>query len=139
MNNQEIAESLLNLVKLFSDTAWNYERALDQIQDEDLRLELTELHNEHIENMENLNSYIRQLGEKTPEYEFSGEISPELKAITSEMPDDEVIRTLRKNEKVINEKLSSIVEDVQIPELTHELEEEIENEEIYIDTLDNMM
>ena len=139
MNNQEIAESLMELVKLFSDTAWNYERALDQIQDEDLRLELTELHNEHIENMENLNSYIRQLGEKTPEYEFSGEISPELKAITSEMPDDEVIRTLRKNEKVINEKLSSIVEDVQIPELTHELEEEIENEEIYIDTLDNMM
>ncbi|NLG17581.1 MAG: hypothetical protein GX556_09660 [Fibrobacter sp.] len=139
MNNQEIAESLMELVKLFSDTAWNYERALDQIQDEDLRLELSELHNEHIGNMENLNSYIRQLGEKTPAYEFSGEMSSELKAITSEMPDDEVIRTLRKNEKVINEKLSSVVEDVQIPELTHELEEEIENEKIYIDTLENLM
>ena len=32
MNNKEIAENLKELVKLFSDSAWNYEKALDQIQ-----------------------------------------------------------------------------------------------------------
>ncbi|HON12150.1 MAG TPA: ferritin-like domain-containing protein [Chitinispirillaceae bacterium] len=138
MNNKEIAENLKDLVKLFSDSAWNYEKALDQIQDEDLKFELSELHNEHLEHAENLNKYLRQLGEKTPRFEISDETS-ELITITSEMSDDEVIRNLRRNERVVKERLSSVVEDVQIPELAQELEEDIEDESIYIDTLQNLM
>ncbi|NLP02467.1 MAG: hypothetical protein GX089_08235 [Fibrobacter sp.] len=138
MNNKEIAENLKELVKLFSDSAWNYEKALDQIQDEDLKFELSELHDEHLENAENLNKYLRQLGEKAPRFEISDETS-ELITITSEMSDGEVIRNLRRNERVVRERISSVVEDVQIPELAQELEEEIEDEGIYINTLQNLM
>lgn len=70
MNNKEIAENLKELVKLFSDSAWNYEKALDQIQDEDLKFELSELHDEHLENAENLNKYLRQLGRRHPDSRF---------------------------------------------------------------------
>lgn len=59
--------------------------------------------------------------------------------ITSEMSDGEVIRNLRRNERVVRERISSVVEDVQIPELAQELEEEIEDEGIYINTLQNLM
>ena len=139
MNNKEIAESLIKLVKLNSDTAWNYERAINQIQDEDLRQELHELHNQHLEHVDNLNSYIKQLGERVPSYEHTGEMSDELVAITNDMSDEEVIRSLRKNETVLSDKLQAIVEEVQIPELAHDLEEDLEDERIYIETLQNYM
>jgi len=43
MNNKQLADSLKDLVKLYSDSAWNYERALDQIQDEDMKQQLAEM------------------------------------------------------------------------------------------------
>ncbi|NLW32034.1 MAG: ferritin-like domain-containing protein [Fibrobacter sp.] len=135
MTNKEIAESLKELVKLYSDSTWNYERALDQIQDEDLRKDLVELHDEHLEHMDNLNNYIKQLGERIPQYEYTGEMSAELTTITNDMSDEEIINSLRKNEKVLSEKLENIVEDIQIPEIAHDLEEDIDDENIYIDTL----
>ncbi|HLV33364.1 MAG TPA: ferritin-like domain-containing protein [Chitinispirillaceae bacterium] len=135
MTNKEIAESLKELVKLYSDSTWNYERALDQIQDEDLRKDLVELHDEHLEHMDNLNNYIKQLGEIIPQYEYTGEMSTELTTITNDMSDEEIINSLRKNEKVLSEKLENIVEDIQIPEIAHDLEEDIDDENIYIDTL----
>ena len=135
MTNKEIAESLKELVKLYSDSTWNYERALDQIQDEDLRKDLVELHDEHLEHMDNLNNYIKQLGERIPQYEYTGEMSTVLTTITNDMSDEEIINSLRKNEKVLSEKLENIVEDVQIPEIAHDLEEDIDDENIYIDTL----
>lgn len=135
MTNKEIAESLKELVKLYSDSTWNYERALDQIQDEDLRKDLVELHDEHLEHMDNLNNYIKQLGERIPQYEYTGEMSTVLTTITNDMSDEEIINSLRKNEKVLSEKLENIVEDIQIPEIAHDLEEDIDDENIYIDTL----
>ncbi|NLD99783.1 MAG: DUF2383 domain-containing protein [Fibrobacter sp.] len=139
MNNKQLADSLKELVKLYSDSAWNYERALDQVQDEELKPQLAEMHEEHLDHMENLNSYIRQLGEMPPEYLFSGEMSSELKVITNELADDEIIRFLRENEKVLSKKLQVLVENVQIPEIVHDLEEDLEDENEYIETLQNFM
>jgi hypothetical protein len=139
MNNQEIAESLQELSKLYADSAYNYERALNSIQDEDLRLELTEMHANHIGQLDNFNDYIKQLGEKPIKYQSTGEMSAELIAIKEGMSDEEIINVLRKNEEVINNKLHAIVDDVQIPEITHDIEEDIDDEEMYIETLKDYM
>lgn len=135
MNNREIADNLKDLSKLYADSAWNYERALNSIQDEDLRLELTEMHAEHIEQFNNFNNYVKQLGEKPIRYQSTGEMSEEIIAIKEGMSDEEIINTLRKNEQVISDKLQEIVDDVQIPEITHDIEADIEDEEDYINTL----
>jgi hypothetical protein len=139
MNNQEIAENLQELSKLYADCAYNYERALNSIQDEDLRLELTEMHANHIGQLDNFNDYIKQLGERPIKYQSTGEMSAELIAIKEGMSDEEVINVLRKNEQVINNKLHAIVDDVQIPEITHDIEEDIDDEEMYIETLKDYM
>ena len=139
MTNQEIALSLKDLSKLYADSAWNYERALNSIQDEDLRLELTEMHSNHMGQFDNFNDYIKQLGERPIKYQSTGEMSAELIAVKEGMSDEEIITILRKNEQVINDKLHSIVDDVQIPEITHDIEEDIEDEEIYIETLKDYM
>lgn len=139
MNNREIADNLKELSKLYADSAWNYERALNSIQDEDLRLELTEMHAEHIEQFDNFNNYIKQLGERPIKYQSTGEMSAEIVAIKEGMSDEEIINTLRKNEQVINSKLQSIVDEVQIPEIAHDLEEDIDAEAGYIETLKDYM
>ncbi len=135
MNNREIADNLKELSKLYADSAWNYERALNLIQDEDLRLELTEMHAEHMEQFNNFNDYVKQLGEKPIRYHSTGEMSEEIIAIKDGMSDEEIINTLRKNEQVISDKLQEIVGDVQIPEITHDIEADLDDEEDYIHTL----
>lgn len=135
MTNREIAESLKILIKLYSDSAWNYERALDEIQDEELRRDLLELHDEHLEHKNNLDGYIKQLGERIPQYQYTGEMSSELVIITNEMSDEEIINSLRKNEMLLTERLESIIDDVQIPEIAHDLEDDIDDEDIYMNTL----
>lgn len=139
MNNQEIAENLQELSKLYADSAYNYERALNSIQDEDLRLELTQMHANHIGQLDNFNDHIKQLGEKPIKYQSTGEMSEELIAIKEGMSDEEIINVLRKNEQVINNKLHAIVDDVQIPEIAHDIEEDIDQEEMYIETLKDYM
>lgn len=139
MDNIEIVENLTMLVKLYSDSAWNYERALDQIQDEDMRQQLLELHDQHLESMENLGNYIKQLGGKSPHYEYSGEMDPDLKIINNEMSDDLIIRALRQNERVLSKKLEAAIEGIQIPEIAHDLEDDLEDEKVFIDTLQDYM
>ncbi len=139
MNNREIAESLKSLVKLYGDSAWNYERALDLIQDEELYQQLLEMHGSHLDRMESLKEYIKQLGERVSEAEYMEEISPEISVVNDEMADEDIVRVLKKNENVLSKKLQSVVENIQIPELAQDLEEEIEDEKIYIDTLQNFM
>lgn len=139
MNNQEIADCLKELVKLYNDSAWNYERALDLIQDEDLHQQMLEMHDSHLDRMENLKEYIAQLGEKVPQSDMFSEISPDLSVVSDDMADEDILRVLKKNENVLSKKLQGIVENIQIPELAHDLEEDIEDEKIYIDTLQNYM
>lgn len=139
MNNQEIADCLKELVKLYNDSAWNYERALDLIQDEDLHQQMLEMHDSHLDRMENLKEYIAQLGEKVSQSDMFLEISPDLSVVSDDMADEDILRVLKKNENVLSKKLQGIVENIQIPELAHDLEEDIEDEKIYIDTLQNYM
>ncbi len=139
MNNREIAENLKELSKLYADSAWNYDRALNSIQDEDLRLELVEMHAEHMEQFNNFNNYVKQLGERPIKFQSTGEMSENIVAIKEGMSDEEIINTLRKNEQVISNKLNSIVDDVQIPEITHDIEEDLDDEKEYIEMLKDYM
>lgn len=139
MTNKEIAENLKELAKLYADSAWNYERAMNSIQDEDLRLELVEMHAEHLEQVETFNSYVKQLGERPYLFSSTGEMAKEIDAIKDGMSDEEIITTLRRNEQVISDKLQMIVDDVQIPEITHDIEEDIDDENEYIETLKDYM
>lgn len=137
MNNKEIAESLKELVNLYEDCAWNYERALDLIQDEELHQQLIEMSDAHLERMENLKEYIKQLGVEVPDY--LEEISPEISIVNDEMNDDDILKVLKKNENLLSKELQGVVENIQIPELVQDLEEGIEDEKIYIDTLENFI
>ena len=119
------------------DCAWNYERALDLIQDEELHQQLIEMNDAHLERMENLKEYIKQLGVEVPEY--LEEISPEISTVDDEMSDEDIVKVLKKNENLLSRELQGVVENVQIPELVQDLEEEIEDEKIYIDTLENFI
>ncbi len=137
MNNKEIAERLKELVKLYDDCAWNYERALDLIQDEELYQQLVEMNDAHLERMENLKEYIKQLGVEVPDY--LEEISPEISIVNDEMNDEDIVKVLKKNENLLSKELQGVVESIQIPELVQDLEEGIEDEKIYIDTLENFI
>lgn len=137
MNNKDIAESLKGLVKLYEDCAWNYERALDVIQDEDLHEQLIEMNDAHLERMENLKEYIKQLG--VEEIDYLEEISPEISLVNDEMSDEDIVKVLKKNENLLSRELQGVVEKIQIPELAQDLEDEIEDEKIYIDTLENFI
>ena len=139
MNNREIAETLKDLSKLYADSAWNYDRALNSINDEDLRQELVEMHAEHMEQFDNFNNYVKQLGEKPMKFQSNGEMSEDIVAIKEGMSDEEIITILRRNEQIISDKLHLIVDDVQIPEIAHDLEEDIDDEEVYIETLKDYM
>jgi hypothetical protein len=139
MNNKDLVVNLKRIAKLFSDAAWNYERALNKIEDEDLRLELMEMHDEHMEQMENLNGYIKQLGENPPKFVSIGEMSKELIPVTDDMSSEEIIKALRNNEKIISGKLQSLADEVQIPEIARDLEDDIDDEKTYIDTLRDYM
>jgi type III secretion system FlhB-like substrate exporter len=97
------------------------------------------MHANHIEQLDNFNDYIKQLGEKPIKYQSTGEMSPELIAIKEGMSDEEIINVLRKNEQVINNKLHAIIDEVQIPEIAHDIEEDIDDEEMYIETLKDYM
>lgn len=138
MDNKEIVVNLKKLAKLFSDAAWNYERALNKIEDEDLRQELVEMHDEHMGHMENLNGYIKQMGERPPRFASTGEMSKELGVVTDEMNSEEIIKTLRKNEKLISERLQSLADEVQIPEIAQDLEDDIDDENVYLDRLHDL-
>lgn len=139
MNNKEIAENLLGLVKLYNDAAWNYERALDLIQDEEIHRQMLEMHDSHLDRMENLKEYVTQLGEKIPQDEYFLEISPELSVVNEDMADEDIVKVLKKNENHLSKKLQEVVENIQIPEIAHDLEEDLEDEKIYIDTLQSFM
>lgn len=137
MNNKEIAENLKGLVKLYEDCAWNYERALALIQDEELHQQLIEMSDSHLERMRNLKEYIKQLG--VAEADYIEEMSAEISIVNDEMADEDIVKVLKKNENLLSRELQGVVETVQIPELVQDLEDEIEDEKIYIDTLDNYL
>jgi methyl coenzyme M reductase subunit C-like uncharacterized protein (methanogenesis marker protein 7) len=139
MNNQEIHESLVKLAKLNADSAWNYERAVMIIQEEEVKNELAKMHDYHIEHLERLNLYLRDFGDNGVSVDMGEEISEEMELITDELSEEEIIRRLGNGEKVLSEKLQDLVETVEIPELVQNLEEELEDEDVYINTLKNLL
>lgn len=139
MENQKIHESLVKLAKLNADSAWNYERAVMIIQEEEIKNELAKMHDYHIEHMERLNTYLRDFGDNGVSVDLGEEISEEMELITDELSEEEIIRRLGNGEKVLSEKLQDLVETVELPELAQNLEEELEDEDVYINTLKNLL
>ncbi len=139
MNNHEIHESLAKLAKLNADSAWNYERAVMIIQEEGIKNELAKMHDYHIEHMERLNAYLRDYGGGWVSIDTGEEISEEMELVTDELSEEEIIRRLGNGEKVLSEKLQYLVETIEIPDLAQNLEEELEDEDVYINTLKNLL
>ncbi|HEX2959916.1 MAG TPA: hypothetical protein VHO70_23975 [Chitinispirillaceae bacterium] len=139
MNNHEIHALLVKLAKLYADSAWNYERAIMIIQEEEIKNELAKMHDNHIEHMERLNAYIKDFGGDWVSIDLEGEISEEMELVTDELSEEEIIRRLRNGEKTLSEKLQYLVETVEIPDLAQNLEEELEDEDVYINTLKNFL
>ncbi len=137
MNNDELRKGLIKLAKLYADSAWNYERAIMIIQDEDFKNELAKMHNNHIEHLERINLYIRDFGGGSLQAELSEDLSEEMEVITDDLSEEEIILRLKKGEKAVAEKLQDLLEIVEIPELIQNLEEDLEDEDVYINTLRN--
>jgi hypothetical protein len=53
------------------------------------------------------------------------------------MSNEDIVKVLKKNENLLSRELQRVVEHVEIPELVQDLEDVIEDEKIYIDTLEN--
>jgi hypothetical protein len=139
MNNEELRRSLIKLAKLYADSAWNYERAIMIIQDEELKNELAKMHNYHIEHLERINLYIRDFGGNSLEADLAEDLSEEMAVVTDGLSEEEVVLRLRNGEKAVSEKLQELVENVEIPELAQNLEEDLEDEDVYINTLKNYL
>lgn len=137
MNIDDLRRSLIKLAKLYADSAWNYERAIMIIQDEELKNELAKMHNNHIEHLERINLYIRDFGGGSLQAELSEDLSEEMEVITDDLSEEEIILRLKKGEKAVAEKLQDLLEIVEIPELIQNLEEDLEDEDVYINTLRN--
>ncbi|MBN1601280.1 MAG: hypothetical protein JW915_06710 [Chitinispirillaceae bacterium] len=137
MNIDYLRTSLIKLAKLYADSAWNYERAIVIIQDEELKNELAKMHNNHIEHLERINLYIRDFGGGSLQAELSEDLSEEMEVITDDLSEEEIIFRLKKGEKAVAEKLQDLLEIVEIPELIQNLEEDLEDEDVYINTLRN--
>jgi short-subunit dehydrogenase len=71
--------------------------------------------------------------------DLTEELSEEMEIVTDDLSDDEIIRRLRNGEKVISERLQVLVENVEIPELVQIFEEDLEDEDVYINTLKNYL
>jgi hypothetical protein len=139
MDNNEIHQSLTKLAKLNADSAWNYERAVMIIQEEEIKNELAKMHDYHIEHLERLNTYLKDFGGGEISADLGEEISEEMELITDELSEEEIIQRLRNGEKILSEKLQNLVETVEIPDLAQNLEEELEDEDAYINTLKNLL
>jgi hypothetical protein len=139
MDGREIAEKLRVLAQLYADAAWTYERAIMKIEQEEMRDELWLLQHEHVRHFEDLANRIRQLGERPPEYGYTGELSEDIRPITDDMGPDEVIRTLRENERRITERIVDVEQEMESTEITQELDGNLEDEQIYMNSLDDMI
>ena len=104
-----------------------------------MREDLLELRDRHLFHFERLSDHLKNMGELPPRYGIPGELSQGLRSITDDMKDDDVIRTLRANEHFITDRIRDLEENVQIPEINEELEEELDDEQMYMSTLDDMM
>jgi hypothetical protein len=109
------------------------------IEDDDLKNELAKMHENHTERLERLNIYIRDFGGTALQADLTEELSEEMEIVTDDLSDDEIIRRLRNGEKVISERLQVLVENVEIPELVQIFEEDLEDEDVYINTLKNYL
>jgi NAD-specific glutamate dehydrogenase len=109
------------------------------IEDDDLKNELAKMHENHTERLERLNIYIRDFGGTALQADLTEELSEEMEIVTDDLSDDEIIRRLRNGEKVISKRLQVLVENVEIPELVQIFEEDLEDEDVYINTLKNYL
>lgn len=139
MNIDDLRKSLVKLAKLYADSAWNYERAIMIIQDEELKNELAKMHNNHIEHLERINLYTRDFGGGSLQAELTEDLSEEMEVVTDDLSEGEIILRLKKGEKAVAEKLQDLLEIVEIPELIQNLEEDLEDEDVYINTLRNFL
>jgi len=138
MEERDLVNTLKLLAQLYADAAWTYERAIDKIDQDEMRDELLDLRDQHLRHYENLSNYLRDIGEMPPRYGYPAEISEGLRSITDEMSVDETIRALKNNERYITTKIREAEETTQLAELTDELEGELEDEQSYIKILDDM-
>jgi hypothetical protein len=139
MDTNDTRAILTKLAKLYADSIWNYDRALMIIQDDDLKNELAKMHENHTGRLERLNIYIRDFGGTALQADLTEELSEEMEVVTDDLSEEEIIRRLRNGEKVISGRLQVLVENVEIPELVQIFEEDLEDEDVYINTLKNFL
>jgi hypothetical protein len=135
MNNKEIADALIELSKLYTDSAWNYDRAMQIIKDEKLKTDLAEMQTEHLEQVDLFKNYAKQLGETNVYTDIPGVNATGITVIEDDMTEEDIVLALRRNEEMISKKLEQLAEDVMIPEIVHDLEEDLDDENEYIKTL----
>lgn len=139
MDNREIAQTLKNLVLLDIEATREYDWAIDHISDESIREQLLGIKEDHIEHADNINMYIRQLGEKPPD---SREITESRLHEPSFQPgfnSEEILKTLMKDEKLIAKRYEEALENVFVPEIVTDLENDFEDDQMHVESIQGIL
>ncbi|MDG5814946.1 ferritin-like domain-containing protein [Chitinispirillales bacterium ANBcel5] len=138
MENKEIARQLKNLTALDMEAAREYSWALENIKDEGLCEQLCDFKEDHEEHVQNLSRYIRQLGEKPPR---KNEIGSELKhdGKKGQYQIEDILRTLMRDEKIVSDKYEKLLDQVTIPQIAADLENDYEDDLLHLQTIRELL
>ncbi|MFP4162522.1 MAG: ferritin-like domain-containing protein [Chitinispirillaceae bacterium] len=139
MDNREIAQTLKNLVLLDIEATREYDWAIDHIGDESIREQLSGFKEDHLDHADNISMYIRQLGERMPS---SREITESKLHEPNYQPgfkSEEILKTLVKDEKLIAKRYEEALENVFVPEIVSDLENDFEDDQMHAESIQGML
>ncbi|MFP4012809.1 MAG: ferritin-like domain-containing protein [Chitinispirillaceae bacterium] len=139
MDNREIAQTLKNLVLLDLEATREYDWAIDHISDEGVREQLQGFKEDHIEHADNISMYIRQLGENPPDSRELNESRLHEPSFQPGFSSDEILKILMRDEKLIAKRYEEALENVFVPEIVTDLENDFEDDQMHVESIQGIL
>ncbi len=139
MDNREIAQELRNLALLDIEATREYDWAIGRISDEGIREQLEDFREDHIEHVDNLNMYIRQLGEKLPDERELNESRLHRPGFEPGFEPRQILHTLENDEKLIASRYEEALDKVLVPEIVADLESDFEEDQMHVQSIQGII
>ena len=104
MDTKDMVKRLSSLVQLDIDAAHSYGQAIDEIDVQSIRQQITQFRDDHLRHINELSEIIRNYGETPPEYsrDIKGFVLEGFTAIRSLTGTEGALKALHTNEKITN-------------------------------------
>src|SRR5688572_22845981 len=106
MIDKEIEKLINNLIQIDIDASYAYEKAIDAIEEQDIRAHLEKFKSDHLRHIENLSTLLKELG-GTPikhETDLKGKIIEGMTWLQGIMGTKGALNAMVTNEKITNKK-----------------------------------